>query len=213
MKKIYKLKSLAVVALAFMANVAFGQNLKVTYEGTPVTDGQVIDLPYVVEDYSYPEYDLYVYHYEWNPHLMASVASGSANLTVTVTSVDDTQGFQMCWPMNCNPVIPGQPAVASGEITTEPSDLQIDKPIDIYEAGVLPAEGGTVKVKFECGSETMEITINAILEEKGAGVGENLAEVDGKLTYYTLDGIQVENPNKGMYVVRKGGKAKLIYKK
>lgn len=213
MKKIYKLKSLAVVALAFMANVAFGQNLKVTYEGTPVTDGQVIDLPYEVEDYSYPEFDLYVYHYEWNPHLMASVESGSENLTVTVTSVDDTEGFQICWPMNCNFVQPNSSVVVSGTIDTTPVDLQIDKVIEIYEAGVLPTAGGKVKVKFECGSETMEITINALLEEKGAGVGENLAETDGKLTYYTLDGIQVENPTKGMYVVRNGGKSKLIYKK
>ena len=196
-----------------MANVAFGQNLKVTYDGTPVTDGQVIDLPYEVEDYSYPELNFYVYEYAWNPHLMASVESGSADLTVTVTSVDDTEGFQICWPMTCNFVKPNSSAVVSGTIETTPVDLQIDKITQINEPGVLPTEGGKVKVKFECGSETMEITINAILEEKGAGVGENISDANEKTTYYTLEGIQVENPTKGMYVARKGGKSKLIYKK
>lgn len=214
MKKIYqkKIKFLAAVAFAFLANVAVGQNFKVTYEGAPVADGDVIELPYVCEDWSMPEFDFYQYHFEWNPHLEASTMSGSANLKVTVTSVNETRGFQMCWPNNCFPVNPGTPAVSSGIINTDPVDLSIDKSVDFYEQGQVPTEGGTVNVKFECGSETMQITINALLEDKN-GVSETIGDADMETSYYTLEGIKVESPSKGLYLVKKGNKAKLMYKK
>ena len=54
MKKIYKIKTLAVMAMALMANVAFGQTLKVTAKGEPVKNGDVITAECQVEDYSTP---------------------------------------------------------------------------------------------------------------------------------------------------------------
>ena len=206
MKKIYNIKTLAVAAFALMANVAFGQTtFKLTANGVPVANGDVIDQPYDFEDYSMPEYDFYMYHYEWNPHLEISTLSGEADLTVTVTSLGETNGFQICWPMNCNFVQPGQSVVASGVINTTPADLKIDKVVELTEAGMVPTEGGSIKVMFECGAEVMEITVNALLV--GAGVGENLVDSNAAPEYYTIQGVRVAEPQKGQLVIeRKGAK-------
>ena len=185
MKKIYNIKTLAVAAFALMANVAFGQTtFKLTANGVPVANGDVIDQPYDFEDYSMPEYDFYMYHYEWNPHLEVSTTGGDADLKVTVTSVGDTEGFQICWPGNCNFVASGQSVVVSGKITDVPVDLRIDKVVELYEAGLVPTEGGSIKVKLECGSETMEITVNALLEKSGVGEG---------ILNLTANGVPVED--------------------
>ena len=211
MKKFYTIKSLAVVAFALMANVAFGQNLKITAGGNPVADGDVLEVPYEVEDYSYPDIAYYNYTYTWNPHLEASTVAGSDELTVTVTSVDNSAGFQICWPASCHQITPGAEVEVKGEITTEPVDLQIDKVTTIEEMdkepeNKLPTEGGSVKVKFVCGSDTMEITVNAVLADKN-GVGENIAEAYSPIEYYTIQGVRVAEPQKGqLYIERKGGK-------
>ncbi|MDE5585731.1 MAG: hypothetical protein K2I92_05220 [Muribaculaceae bacterium] len=211
MKKFYTVKSLAVVAFALMANVAFGQNLKITADGNPVANGDVLDVPYEVEDLSYPEYNYFNYTYTWNPHLQAATEAGTAELTVTVTSVNNTAGFQICWPSSCHQVNSGAEVKVTGDIKTTPVDLQIDKVTTIEEMdkepeNKLPTEGGTVKVKFECGSETMEITVNAVLADKN-GVGANIADADSPTQYYTIQGVRVAEPQKGqLYIERKGGK-------
>lgn len=213
MKKIYKIKSLAVVACALMANVAFGQNLKLTSNGNAVANGDVIDLPYELEVDDYPEMGMTFYSAKWDPHLEVSTVEGTATMSLTVTSIDNATGFTACWPLQCKVIEPNGSLTTEGEITTTPTDLQIHKEVlDLASKDDVPTEGGTIKVTLVSGSESMEITINAILENKN-GVGENIADSNVPTIYYTLEGIQVENPTKGIYVARKGGKSKLIYKK
>lgn len=210
MKKIYAIKSLAVAALAFMANVAMGQNLKVTSNGNPVADGDVIDLPYEVEVLDFPDYGMTFYNAKWDPHFEASTIEGTAELTVTLTSID-AQVFQLCWPNGCKDVNPGQSISSYGTIDTTPQDLSIHKVKELKSADEVPTNGGTVKVQLTSGDETITVTVNALLQVDNA-VGENFADINAKTVYYTLEGIQVENPTKGIYVARKGGKSKLIMK-
>lgn len=214
MKKFYTIKTLAVVACAFMANVAFGQNLKVTADGKPVANGDVIEVPYDYEEESYPEFGIFSYSYRWDPHLEVSTTAGTAQLEVTVTSLDNTAGFQICWPMTCLFIEPNGFKTSSGTINTNPQDLQIHKEIVFDEEGAVPteADGGSIKVTMKSGAETVEVTAKCVLEDRN-GVGENFAESNEPTVYYTLEGLKVENPEKGIFVARKGGKAKLVYKK
>ena len=211
MKKFYKIKSVAFVALALMANVAVAQNLKVTSNGVPVENGTVIDLPYTFEDYSEPGvFEYYVYN--WNPKIEASLTEGIEEMTVTVTNLEYTSGFQICWPSGCQQVNPGGFATAKGQVNEDPVDLQIHKEINFNNANDKPSEGGKIKVSIQTESETFEFTVNCLLEDANA-VDENFVDRDENAVYYSLEGIKVENPGKGIYIVRKGGSAKLIYKK
>ncbi len=213
MKKFYTFKSIALLALAVMANVAAAQNLKLTSNGNPVENGAVIELPYVFEVEAYPEFNLYIYSYIWNPHFEVSTTSGEANCTVTLTSLENTSGFQLCWPDGCKFANPGQSITSTGNVTTEPSDLQIHKEFSPDTADEKPTEGGSIKLTVKSGSETIECTVICLLEEYN-GVDENIAEIDQPTTYYTLEGIKVDRPTaKGMYIVRKGSKSKVMYKK
>ena len=209
MKKIYK--SLAAVACAFIANAAFGQNLVVTADGNPVANGDVIDLPYEFFIEDFPEFGFTYYKAIWDPHLEVSTTSGSAQLTVTLTSIDAT-GFQLCWNGLCKAPTLGDSVSSTDPIGTTPEDLQIHKEEYLDSANAVPSAGGTVKVKLQSDSESMEITINAIVSEKN-GVSENWVDDSLPTVYFTLEGIQVDNPTKGIYVARKGSKAKLVYKK
>lgn len=211
MKKIYAIKSLAVAALALIANVAMGQNLKVTSNGNPVADGDVINLPYELEVEDFPEYGLTFYKAKWDPHLEASTIEGEAELTVTLTSID-AQAFQLCWPNGCQAVGPGQSKSAYGTIDTTPQDLSIHKEKDLNSADEEPTDGGTVKVQITSGDETITVTVNALLQVDNA-VGENFADINVKTVYYTLQGVKVENPGPGIYIEKKGSKSKLVYKK
>lgn len=209
MKKInqIKIKTVALTTFAMLANVAIAQNLKVTSGGVPVSDGDVIELKWEYEEESYPELGMSFYYYKWDPHMEVSTDSGSSPLTVTVTSIDNTDGFSICWPSVCLDVSPNGSKSASGTINEEPQDLQIHKGFDFDDPDKRPTEGGTILVTLHSGSETVEVTIKALLEGD-TGVGENIADPNMKSTYYTLQGIRVAEPQKGqLYIEHKGGKS------
>lgn len=202
-----KVKLFAMAAFAMIANAAVAQNLKVTRGGQPVANGDVIELKWEYEEDSMPEWDLYTYIYKWDPHLEAATDEGSASLTVTVTSLDNTAGFQLCWPGGCKEVNPNASASASGTITTEPQDLNIHKAFEFEDPSLRPTDGGLISVRISSGAETVEVTVKALLDGVDSGVGENLTENSLKSTYFTLQGLQVAEPQKGqLYIERKGGK-------
>lgn len=209
MRKLYTIKSIAVCALALAANVAVGQNLKVTSHGNPVANGDVVEVACEFMDYSVPGYEYY--SYSWDPHLEAAALTGEERLSVTLTSINDTEDFQLCWPSQCNILPPGESLSSQGNITTEPVDLGIHKNLVYYNKVEAPF-GGEVKVKLEANEEVIEFTVKCLMLDDNA-VGENLSDLNQKATYFTLEGIQIEHPTKGMYIVKNGAKAKLIYKK
>lgn len=200
-----KTRSIVIMAFAMIANIAFSQNLKVTSNGTPVSNNDVIEIPYVFEDYSVPELGMYYYLYTWDPHLEASTVNEDANLYVELTSIDNTVGFQLCWPGGCQALEPGKTVSSTGKISTVPSDLQIHKEFSSDKADETPTEGGTIKVTLKCGSEIMELTVKAILADNR--VGENVADSNVAPEYYTIQGIRINEPQKGQLLIeRKGNK-------
>lgn len=203
----FKVKLTAMAAFAMVANAAVAQNLKITRSGEPVANGDVIELKWEYEEDVMPEWDLYTYIYTWNPHLEASTVEGTESFTVTVTSVDATNGFQLCWPGGCQAIGPNASKSSTGDISTDPQDLQIHKAFEYDDPEKRPTEGGTILVKMTSGSETIEVTVKALLEGENS-VGENLADLNQKSVYYTLQGVRVAEPQKGqLYIERKGGKA------
>ncbi|MDE5850614.1 MAG: hypothetical protein K2H38_10765 [Muribaculaceae bacterium] len=212
MKKLYKstLKSAAIMSLALMANVAVGQNLKVTANGKPVSNGDVIEVQCELEDYTQDFGFLFV-HYVWNPHLEASIPEGEANLAVTLTQVEGQTPFEICWPIQCI-VYENGIASASGKIGTTPANIEIHIMGDITDDNKPSLDGGMSKVRMECGSEKLEFTLKGLPADLGA-VDENLAEDFTTAEYFTIQGLRVAEPQKGQLVIeRKGGKvAKRIF--
>lgn len=198
------IKTIAVCALAFLANTAIAQNLKITSNGNPMSNGDVIELPYVYEDFSVPGVE---YHnFLWDPYLEASVAEGSASLTVTLTSINDSEGFQLCWPSGCQTADPGESVTSTSDIDSEPTDLMIHKEVNFFEAGKFPTEGGEATVSFECGSESLSITLKCLLTDSNA-VGENFADINATPEYFTIQGVKISEPQKGQLCIeRKGSK-------
>ena len=213
MKKLYKttIKTAALMALAMMANVAAGQNFKVTANGKQVSNGDVIEVQCEFEDYT-PDFGFFFVHYVWNPQLEASIAEGSTTLTATLSKVDDLTPFEICWPQNCMTYGPDGTATASGKIGTEPSHIDIHIAADVMEENATALAGGMSKVRLEADSETLEFTLKGMPADFN-GVGENLADDNSKIEYYSIQGVKIVEPQKGQLVIeRKGGKvAKRIF--
>lgn len=206
-----KIKSIALLAFAFMANIAVGQNLKVTSNGNPVANNDVIEVAWEFEDLSLPEYEMYYYMYTWNPRLEVSTVEGSESVSVTVESIDNATDFQICWPVNCLFITSGGSVTVNGNAGTTPSDLKVHKEVSFENEEEKPTEGGSVKVTVEGASDVIEFTVKCLLED--AGVGGNLVEGNYAPEYYTLQGVRVAEPQKGQLVIeRKGSKtAKRIF--
>lgn len=201
-----KIKTVALMAFAMLANVAVGQNLKVTSNGQPVENGAILELPYEFEDYSAPEADFYFFSYKWNPNLAVTSISGEIDVTVTLTSINETGGLSICWPMNCFDVAPGGSQSSTGSIGAIPSALQIHKENQYYEQGLGPTEVGEAKVTIQSNGETFETSLKFLLEDIN-GVEENFVDENTPAEYFTIQGIKVTDPQKGqLYIERKGRK-------
>lgn len=202
----FKTRSIAIMAFAMIANIAFSQNLKVTSNGTPVSNNDVIEIPYVFEDYSYPELNMYLYEYMWEPNLAVSVSSGSETLTITVSSADNNDGFMLCWPGSCVDRKPGDSVSSTGTVNTEPQHVDLHKADDFTSKDQVPTETTVIKVNFATSTENMEITVKCLPSAENS-VGENVADSNVAPEYYTIQGIRVNEPQKGQLLIeRKGNK-------
>lgn len=199
-----KFRMIAMTALALMANIAMGASFQVTSNGKAVANNDVIEQPYVMEDYS--EFGPDCANYTWNPHLEASSAQGNVAVSVSVTADENTDGVTICWPMQCVMVPAGGTVTANGSLSTDPSDLQIHREIFANSKENVPTEVGNAKIKVSSDSEALEFTIKFLLSD-GNGVGENIADNNVTPEFYTIQGIRVAEPQKGqLYIERKGSK-------
>lgn len=205
MKQIYKIKSIAVCALAILANTAVAQNLQVTSNGNPVSNGDVIELPYEFEDYSVPGI-IEWYEYEWNPRLEVASAEEDTPLTITLSSSENNDGFELCWPSACVPRGEGESVSASGVIGPQFGYVNIHKALSYNSKDQVPTEASVVNISFKTPDETLEMTVKCLLQDENA-VGENFADITAEPEYYTIQGLRVAEPQKGqLLIVRKGSK-------
>lgn len=199
-----KIKSVALMVFSLVAAEAVGQNLKVTANGNPVSDGDIVEVKCEVEDYS-EDFGYTFIYYSWNPELEASVADGEEILYVTLSKVDDQRPFEICWPGMCINYVNGK-ASTSGKISTSPT--HIDVHISDQTSGNIEAslDGGLSKVHLECGSESLDFTLKGLPLDPNS-VDENLVEDLSSAEYYSIQGLRVAVPQPGhVYIERKGGK-------
>lgn len=203
-----KIKCVLVVALAVISNVALAQGIKVTSKGNAVNNNDVVETPCDVEDYT--EYGAGCF-YRWDPEIEVSSEAGDMTITVTMTAGENTYGTQLCWPMNCQAPEPGKSVSSTGTIGTTPSNLQIHRefiPSEEYENEEKPTKVKDIKVKIDYASTSMEFTVKFMLPDDNA-VSEISNDGNAAPEYYSIDGTKVENPSNGLYIVKKGNKAKL----
>ncbi len=212
MKKFYKtkFKSVAALSLALLANVAFAQDLKVTSNGNPVSNGDIIDVECVFEDYT-QDFGFFYLNCVWDPNLEVSTSEGSTTLNVTLSKVDNLPSFEICWPDQCINFGPDGTAKTSGTISTTPETVDIHIIEQVTDENDSSLGGGMSKVYLTSSAGALEFTLKALPVSLGS-VGENIA--DNKVSeYYTIQGVRVAEPQKGqLYIVRKGSKvAKHIF--
>lgn len=205
MKKIYLIKTIAVCALAMLANTAIAQNLQVTSNGNPVSNGDVIELPYELEDYSIPGL-IELYDYEWNPNIEVASSEENTPLTITISSSDNKDGFELCWPMQCVDRNEGESVSSSGIIGPQFEYVFIHKSEAFDNKDEVPTVAPIINITFTTSSETLEITVKCLLQGENS-VGENLSDITAVSEYYTIQGIRVMEPQKGQLLIeRKGSK-------
>ena len=203
-----KIKWMLAVTLAVISNAAMAQDIKVTSKGEVVANNAVVETPCHVEDFT--EYGAGC-DYNWDPEIEVSTESGEMPITVTLTAGENTFGTQLCWPNNCQALEPGKSVTSTGTIGTTPSNLQIHRsflPEEKYENEEKPTKVKDVKVKIDYASNSFEFTVKFMLPDNTA-VSEISNDGNATPVYYSIDGTKVENPGKGLYIVKKGNKAKL----
>lgn len=205
MKKIYMIKTMAVCALALLANTVFAQNLQVTSNGNPVSNGDVIELPYEFEDYSIPGV-LEFYEYKWDPQIEVASSEDNTSLTITLSSSENNDGFELCWPGACVPRGEGESVSSTGIIGPELEYVSIHKSESFSTKDEVPTDAPTINIFFKTSSETLEMTVKCLLSD-GNAVGENFADTIATPEYFTIQGVKIAAPQKGQLCIeRKGSK-------
>ena len=205
MKKFYKIKTLTAIAFAFFANMALGQILVISSNGNPVSNDDVIELPYEFQDLSLPDYDYYEYKYTWDPHIYVSVSDGEEALTITVSSAENNDGFEICWPTVCAIRKQGEPVSVTGNVTTTPEYVSLHKSDSFYSVDERPTEAPEIKINFKTDTEDINVLVKCLLS--GENAVNEISDINVVPVYYTIQGVRVAEPQKGqLYIERKGGK-------
>lgn len=106
----------------------------------------------------------------------------------------------------------------NNQINAEPMTISYIPAADLFEAGFVKAEGGMIPVvaglqRFSfCFGKDGECTEPELLELRvnvGTGV-DALGVEEGAAEYFTLQGVKVANPEKGIYIKVQNGKARKV---
>ncbi|MDE6668421.1 MAG: hypothetical protein K2K26_01915 [Muribaculaceae bacterium] len=191
-------------AFAAMTLGAAAQNVAVT---SSVTEGDIENGATVIVPWEIGFEMEGMTMFEWNPHFTVRSLSGmNEEITVYATS---SITAQLCWPSNCQAIMGGNEVNATGTVNGTGSDLQFDRSDWDYEGGSTPSEAnsGTGCLRI-VDSDNNEIVINVewSLEKEGSGVENIATDINAPVEYYSLTGVRVNNPGKGIYIVKRGNK-------
>lgn len=236
MKKIFTTLCLASLCLA-----AGAQDLTVTIDGKPVSNGDVITSS-TVEAF---EYNGTVMSWELKPE-MKLVSEKGTDVTMTVTNlaggsvkyadspVDNNPTVSFCGvtipngvPGNCVPLAVGESSTQSQTLAAGVEGTGMLYFMSTNFANPVPEDlKASAAVKVVYGSETLEFTVNMVYSNDDSGVVGVASEgvdfkvvdgavvADGDVEVYDLAGRSVKNADlNGVYVVRVAGKtAKVVVK-
>lgn len=188
-----KLLLLSALCLAGMG--ASAQNLTVTVGGVEVENGATV--------YSYDADDEYIDEGElrMEPHVV--VTSGeTANASIEVLNAGVT-GMEFCWPQNCIQIPAGKSVTNEGQLKGGvKTDLQIHASTWEYKAGSVFEAKAEITIIVD-GSDPFKCTL--IMQYPEAGVDGVIADSEAPV-YYNLQGVQVSNPENGIFIKKTGNK-------
>ncbi len=188
-------KSTIYIKFTHEADITFGiPKMIVTSNGNSVKNGDIVLVECEIEDFSYlNEMDYIIY--SWYPHVMVSTFDGSENLTVTLSSIDNSYDFKLGW-MSSQNLEAGGTLEASGPIDTNPIDLQICKDYCAFSKDELPPAPGQVRVNLKTSSEEIEFTIKCQSVLK-LSISPKTAELTvGESLILNAEGYPEDAPNK-----------------
>lgn len=191
------LLSMAVLAAAASASAA---NFTVSYEGKEVKDGDVV----TVDKYFEVESGMMSCDYVITNTSGAEISVNSGFTTGKLMEVDGEEAYMLlCYEQlwdkqgNCLPDTQGDWTIPAGE------GLEIQ--LHYFCAGDAPAVGQSdfnVFVKEGASSMNFKVQFNSPDPAGVAAIGQDEAAP----VYYNLQGVQVANPDKGIYLVKRGSK-------
>ena len=194
------LTAIAAVLAVFSANA-----LTVTYEGKPVTEGQVIK--FVASDF---KQDVPVPVIPWNCKADFVVTSGSQYTLsgrINASALDNGENLQLCGSTCLTCTIQGEYGILPETASTQ-SGFDVNM---VYPAttGVVANEYNWMEVKVAQGGETLNFKVEFDTRDN-AGIEDVAVDAEGKYVAYTISGIKaLETTNKadinnlpaGLYIV------------
>lgn len=192
-------KLLLLSALAFGAFAANAQDITVTVGGTPiVNNGQITS-----ENYDPIMFQFGTLKLDPEVFLMSST---DADLQISVynTSEAADSSIQFCWPSECKFSTKGSPAVQTGKVLAGANNnLAIDAVISPFDATAVYDYSCIVEIVVN-GNEADPFTFTVnMLYDPESGV-DGITADDAAPVYYDLNGRQVLNPEKGIYIKKQG---------
>ena len=188
-KQIYMKKSLLSTAALLFTLGASAQAFTVTVNGNPVENGATVYCDHFNSDMEQIE-----------PEVMVT-PNDDCTLYVDLYNTGETN-VQMCFPMNCQFVKPGNTLSVNGDLT---AGVARNLMIDAMTMGVDPFDASCEITMYLDGDEdnTFEFTLNM---HYSAGVDEIGASDNTPAVYYNLQGVEVANPENGIFIRRQGNK-------
>ena len=178
---------LSAAALLFTLG-ASAQAFTVTVDGNPVENGATVYSDHYNNDAEWLDPELYV------------TTEEDATLYVDLQNTGDTM-IMFCWPSSCRTISGGNSFSINGSISGGvATDLQLhampmDDPFDATCNITLYLEGDE--------DNYFELTINMHYD---SDVAEISAADDAAPVYYNLQGVEVANPENGIFIRRQGNK-------
>ena len=203
-------KTLLLSMLAFGALTAGAQSFAVMVEGNEIENNSTIDC------YNISEEAAQFGDFQIDPEVQL-VSSEDATFTVSVTNTsaeDAPTSIQFCWPSGCVMVNPGQSQTQTGAVKANiASNLLIDtNPIGASE---VPQEKFTIScaiviVPENDPSNSFSFNLNMIYDPNYDAAVDGIIMEDIAPEYYNLNGVRVNNPDNGIYIVKRGSKVSKV---
>lgn len=207
-------KLLLLSALAFCGLAANAQNLTVTVNGQPVENGsEVTSTHFECTDEEWGSYQLL-------PHVMVT-SDVATDVSVMLFNTTDASAMpmgvspfiQLCFPNGCEAIAPDSRSKEPHEGLIEantPTDLVIDSaefyPLDEPQPGSFTLSGN---VTISAGSTTFAFVLNMTYDPELMSV-DGIEADEAEAVYYNLSGVQVANPDRGIFIKKQGAKTQKV---
>lgn len=199
-------KTLLMSAFMACAGLMSAQTLSFTVSGKPVNNGDEV-FSYNV-NYIPPE-DGWPATIQLFPEVFVT-SDQNTSLTVEMknTSESPDMVLQMCWPTICQSCAPGNTISSESNIKAgDANDLKIDSFwLDAIEG--VTYVGKCEITAYPTGAPDKKFSFKLTMQypqDPGAVDGIEM-DSDVAPVYYNLQGVRVENPENGLYIVKRGNK-------